>query len=346
MSAAARRRALYYPDDAFTREDEDDDARFYGTERMVPHLDARALATVERVIGTLVVEESPAILDLMASWDSHVPESLRPSRLIGLGMNEAELRANQRLDQWVIHDLNREPTLPFADESFDVVLNTVSVDYLTQPHEVFREVGRVLKPGGLHLVIFSNRMFKTKAVKIWRQSDDTNRQIMVEDFFLSANAYGKVSTFVSMGQPRPRDDKYAGLGLPSDPVWAMWADKRGATRLSRPVPSPEPSPLPARDVVERRKAEIAKTLCCPYCEEPLGRWDVEPSPFNEWPNEFFWVCFNNDCPYLIQGWSAMASQGSPGFSYRLVYNPDRDRCMPIAVPNVKASREAHITPRG
>ena len=343
---SARRRDLYYPDDAFTREDETDDARFYTEARMVPHLDARALATVERIVGTLVVEERPAILDLMASWDSHVPTSVTPARLVGLGLNEAELRANERLDERVVHDLNRDPILPFADGSFDVVLNTVSVDYLVQPHRVFVEVARALKPGGLHLVVFSNRMFKTKAVKVWRQSDDTGRQILVEDFFRSADSFDEPSTFVSIGQPRPKDDKYAGLGLPSDPIWAVWADKRGTRRSPRPPVAPEPNPTPSRELVEQRKAGIAATLRCPYCEEKLVKWEVEPSPFNEWPNEFFWVCFNNDCPYLIQGWSVMAAQGAAGFSYRLVYNPDRDRCMPIAVPNVKANRDYHITPRG
>ena len=62
-----------------------------------------------------------------------------------------------------MHDLNRTPTLPFEDESFDVVLNTVSVDYLTRPFEVFAEVGGVLRPGGLFLVTFSNRAFPQKA---------------------------------------------------------------------------------------------------------------------------------------------------------------------------------------
>jgi SAM-dependent methyltransferase len=345
---APKRRELYYPDDAFSRLDESNDAEHYAEARMVAHLDRRALATVERIIGTLTVEESPAILDLMASWDSHVPKTVQPSRLVGLGMNAVELRANERLDSFVVHDLNQEPHLPFEDGIFDVVLNTVSVAYLTRPFEVFAEVARVLAPGGLHLVVFSSRVFRPKAAKIWRQSDDTGRQILVEDFLRSVPAFGRISTFVSMGQPRPRDDKYAGLGLPSDPVWAVWAEKKGASaaRAPRPAVSPEPSPLPSREVIEARKARVGQTLECPYCEEKLVRWDVEPGPFNEWPNEFFWVCFNNDCPYLIQGWAVMAAQGAPGFSYRLVYNPDRDCCMPIAIPNVKATRDYYITPRG
>jgi SAM-dependent methyltransferase len=346
MSNAEESFTTSLADDAFAREDERDDALFYARDRFVAHLDARALETVEQLIGALVHEPAPAVLDLMASWDSHLPPALDAARVVGVGMNENELRQNAQLDRYLVHDLNRDPHLPFPDASFDVVLNTVSVDYLTRPVEVFAEVGRVLRPGGLHLVIFSNRMFKKKAVKIWRESDDVSRQILIDDFFRSALAFGKTSTFVSMGQPRPKDDKYAGLGLPSDPVWAVWADKTGATRPPRPQVAPEPSPMPDAEEVERRKARISQTLRCPYCEESLGKWEVEPSPFNEWPNEFFWVCFNNDCPYLIHGWGVMAAQGATGFSYRLVYNPDRDRCMAIATPNVKASRDYHITPRG
>mgnify|MGYP001144347911 CR=1 FL=1 len=46
-------------------------------------------------------------------------------------------------------------------------LCAVSVDYLTKPLEVFREVNRVLKPGGLAIMSFSNRCFPTKGA--WRK---------------------------------------------------------------------------------------------------------------------------------------------------------------------------------
>lgn len=52
--------------------------------------------------------------------------------------------------------------LPYEDNSFDVVTNAVSVDYLTRPLEMFREMHRVLKPGGQAIMSFSNRCFPTK----------------------------------------------------------------------------------------------------------------------------------------------------------------------------------------
>ena len=82
-------------EDAFSRLDENDDRRFYQTDRFVSHLDSLALATVEKLIGTLIVERNPVILDLMAGWDSHIPEDLFPAEIVGLGLNENELRQNQ-----------------------------------------------------------------------------------------------------------------------------------------------------------------------------------------------------------------------------------------------------------
>ena len=121
--------------DSFSRIDERDDALFYSRDRLVPHLDSLALDTIVDLIDKLIVEENPKILDLMASWDSHIPARLQDCRVIGLGMNETELKKNRALSDYVVQDINRDCRLPFPDRSFDVVLNTVSVDYLTNPVE-------------------------------------------------------------------------------------------------------------------------------------------------------------------------------------------------------------------
>ncbi len=336
------------PDDAFSRGDESDDGAFYATDRFVPHLDARALATVERIIATLVVERAPRVLDLMAGPDSHLPAGLEPAQVVGLGLNVRELEHNPALDDWVLHDLNRDSRLPFADERFDVVLNTVSVDYLTRPFDVFAEVSRVLVPGGLHLVIFSNRFFPSKVVKLWRESSELERQMLVEDYFRSVEDFGRVTAFVSRGQPRPADDKYAASGLPSDPVWALYAEKRGAPaeRPARPAIAPEPDPGPPPAVVAERKRALHETLRCPYCDQPLQRWEIAHTHFTEWDVESVWVCFNNQCPYLISGWGEMTRQGNHGFTYRLMYVPERDACHPTPIAGLKAAQEVEVTPRG
>ena len=138
----------FFQADAFARPDDQPDAGFYIQPRLVSHLDAQARETVSRLYGRLL---SPGlrVLDLMGSWQSHLPGALKPVELLGLGLNEAELRQNPQLTGHLVHDLNREPHLPFAANYFDAVICTVSVEYLTRPLEVFAEIRRTLKPGGI-----------------------------------------------------------------------------------------------------------------------------------------------------------------------------------------------------
>ncbi|ROQ90149.1 methyltransferase domain-containing protein [Desulfosoma caldarium] len=333
-----------YTEDAFQRVDETDDAVFYQTDRFVSHLDRVALETVEQIIGTLIIEDQPVILDLMAGWDSHIPATVQPAEVVGLGLNVNELKSNKALSRYVLHDLNANPRLPFADNTFDVVLNTVSVDYMTQPFRVFAEVARILKPGGMFLVIFSNRMFPQKAVKIWKESSEEERIFLVEDFFASVPEFEKTHLAISKGKPRPADDKYAHLGLPSDPVYAMWAEKKGVPkgRRPRPVVALNAGEAKSAEEVEQRKRHVAKTLQCPHCGERMKKWRVPQTPFTEWDNEFMYICFNDACPYLVRGWSVMESQGNRGFSYRMMYNPDRNILLPVPVPTLRALKESIV----
>lgn len=335
-----------YGKDAFTRQDEAEDRVFYSPDRFVDHLDTTALASVSKIIENLIVEPSPVILDQMAGWNSHLPLTLRPSRVYGLGLNEQELGQNVALDDRIIHDLNIDPRLPFEDDTFDVVLNTVSVDYLTRPFEVFSETARILKPGGLYLVIFSNRMFPQKAVKVWRDASEEERIMIVQDYFRHEPLFTSTRVFVSRGLPRPVDDKYAEYGIPSDPVYAVYAEKRGPEdrewrrpeiRLDFELPMiPDPLTLAAR------KKRVHQTLVCPYCGEHLKKWTVPQSPFTEWDNEFMYICFNDSCSYMLRGWKAMHEQGNFGLSYRLQYNPLNDSFSPVPIPSLSAFRESIV----
>jgi SAM-dependent methyltransferase len=331
-------------EDSFSRLDESDDSIFYATDRFVQHLDSLALSTVEKIIQELVIEETPAILDLMAGWDSHIPPPIQTEKVVGLGLNRNELSRNEALTDWVYHDLNKEPSLPFPDNTFDAVLNVVSVDYITRPLEVFREVGRILKPGGLYLVIFSNRMFEQKAVNIWRQLGEEERVVLVEEFFNRAGIFTSPEVFVSKGKVRPKDDKYAHLGIPSDPIYAVYAEKVGAGPSKRPDLSLiwPLTDLPDLEELKRRKAAVKHTLRCPHCEQRLLKWEVPQNPFTQWDVDFMYVCFNDQCPYLVQGWEVMKQQGNSGLSYRFTYNSYRDHCLSVPVPNLHALKEGII----
>ena len=334
-----------FQENAFSRMDEGDDAEFYSMDRFVSHIDALALQTVEKLIGELIIEENPHILDLMAGWDSHIPSQVKPSRVVGLGLNRDELKNNKALSEVIVHDINKNPQLPLPAETFDAVINTVSVDYMTKPIQVFREVGRILKPGGLFLVIFSNRLFPQKAVKIWQESSEDERVLLVEDFFRKTGMFEKTSVFLSKGKPRPKDDKYAGFGIPSDPIYAVYGEREGgrADRRKRPTVTMDYGPYLSKAELEKRKKDIKHTMKCPYCEEKLRKWAVPDNPFTcTWDNDFMYICFNDECPYYVRGWDYMYREGNRGTSYRLMYNPERDYCGPIPVPSPKALKEGII----
>jgi len=179
------------PEVAFRRYDEAPDEEFYRLPRFVTHIDDRAIAAVTQLYREYF-PPGGEILDLMSSWISHLPPEVEYYRVIGLGMNEAELRRNERLDSYVIQNLNAHPRLPFGDAEFDGVGICVSIDYLTRPVEVLREVGRVLKAGSPTVITFSNRCFPSKAVNIWHQLDDKGHMRLVERYLREAGNWKDV----------------------------------------------------------------------------------------------------------------------------------------------------------
>lgn len=204
-----------YPPWAFRREDESDDRRFYDSPRLVVHVDEAAIKAITAYYGE-ALPENGVILDLMSSWRSHLPEGFRKQKLVGQGMNAVELAENPQLDERVVHDLNVDPKLPFADGTFDAAMVTVSVQYLTKPLEVFREVNRVLKPGASFHVVFSNRCFPTKAVAIWQRLSDEGHAELVASYFHHSGGWEAVEAL----DVSPR------LGQDGDPVYVVRGRKR------------------------------------------------------------------------------------------------------------------------
>ena len=202
------------PPEAFARIDETDDHLFYTEPRIVTHIDDDAIASIKAFFDQ-TLPRNAAILDLMSSAFSHLPEEFPVQRIVGLGLNAVELQANPVLDEYVIHDLNANPILPFDDGEFAAVIMTVSMQYLTKPVEVFREVHRILQSDGPFIVIFSNRLFPTKAVYIWRVTSDTEHAELVQHYFSLAGSYAEI-TFLDC---TPQTDEY------TDPVYIVMANK-------------------------------------------------------------------------------------------------------------------------
>lgn len=99
------------------------------------------------------------MLDICSSWVSHYPKDFKGGNVVGLGMNEFELSKNEQLTSYDVKDLNADPTFPYEDASFDKLTCVVSVDYLNKPKEIFAEIGRVLRPGGVAMLAISNRWY-------------------------------------------------------------------------------------------------------------------------------------------------------------------------------------------
>ena len=204
------------PRGAFGRMDETPDEEFYRTPRLVTHIDDGAIAAVTQLYRELF-PAGGEILDLMSSWISHLPPEVGYGRVVGLGMNETELRRNERLDSHVIQNLNENPILPFGDAEFDGCGICVSIDYLTRPVEVLREVGRVLRVGAPTIISFSNRCFPTKAVAVWHQLGDKGHVRLVEEYLEDAGSFRDVR-----GLDRsPRR-------LFSDPLYAVVGEAAGS----------------------------------------------------------------------------------------------------------------------
>ncbi|MCS7072137.1 MAG: class I SAM-dependent methyltransferase, partial [Anaerolinea sp.] len=135
-----------FPAEYFRKQDESGDELFYTIPRKVVHIDDDAIRALTGQLAALL-PQSGTILDLMSSWRSHLPADRRFERVVGLGMNAEEMADNPQLSAYIVHNLNRNPLLPFDAAAFDAAVCTVSVQYLTNPVAVFTEVARVLKPG-------------------------------------------------------------------------------------------------------------------------------------------------------------------------------------------------------
>jgi SAM-dependent methyltransferase len=198
-------------DERFRRQDERQDEEFYATPRLVVHIDDEAIRTLTTFLAKML-PPGGLYLDLMSSWRSHLPDELKATRVVGLGMNGAEMADNPQLHEYVVHNLNEDPRLPFPGAEFDAVICTVSVQYMTRPIEIFREVNRVLQPGGIFIVSFSNRCFATKAIAAWLLGDDARHLAMVESYFETAGNWTPPKT--AAHTPRY-----------TDPLFAVWAYK-------------------------------------------------------------------------------------------------------------------------
>jgi hypothetical protein len=81
--------------------------------------------------------------------------------------------------------------------------------------------------------------------------------------------------------------------------------------------------------------EVSRT--CPKCQTRFKKWRVPDE--SSWSEEYFFVCFNDDCPYYKDGWVWMKEKYNQRASYRYAVNPTNGASIPLPVWSDSAIRE-------
>ena len=202
--------------------DPSDDRLFYASPRFVTHVDEGFIAQLTKLYRDRIPPNS-RVFDMMSSWVSHLPADVSYAHVEGHGLNAEELARNKQLDHYFVQNLNQNQTLPLEDNSFDAVINAVSVQYLQHPDAVFAEVYRVLTPGRLAIISYTNRMFYQKAIALWRDGSEACRVALVKRYFESVPGFGNIQTVINVSDA-PTILRMMGLGS-GDPFYAVTAEK-------------------------------------------------------------------------------------------------------------------------
>lgn len=200
--------------------DPTNDREFYSFPRFVTHVDEGFIDQLTNLYRARLKPKT-RIFDMMSSWVSHLPEEMEFAHVEGHGMNAEELAKNPRLNDYFVQDLNQNPKLPLPDQDFDAVLNCVSVQYLQYPEAIFSEIHRILKPGGVAIFSFSNRMFYQKAIQAWREGTELSRVELVKSYFQSVPGF-TIPEVVAKRSSAPSVMQWLGGGA-GDPFYAVIA---------------------------------------------------------------------------------------------------------------------------
>lgn len=202
--------------------DPSDDTLFYDSPRFVTHVDEGFITQLTQLYRDRIPPGS-RVFDMMSSWVSHLPTDVAYAHVEGHGLNAEELARNPQLDHYFVQNLNQNQTLPLESRSFDAVINTVSIQYVQYPEQIFAEVYRVLKPGGIAIFSFSNRMFYQKAIAAWRDSSEAGRVALAKRYFEAVPGFGNIETVAKTSEV-PAILQMMGMGG-GDPFYAVIAER-------------------------------------------------------------------------------------------------------------------------
>ncbi len=208
--------------------DNNDDGIFYRQPRYVHHLSDSFRIRLTNLYSEYLLSHH-VILDLMSSWVSHLPSKTQYKKVIGHGMNEAELTANKRLDSFWVQNLNKNQIIPFEDSSIDVGLIVAGWQYLQYPEKVTLELSRIIKSDSLLIISFTNRAFWTKSPNVWTYSTEEKRIEYVKSVLIS-NGWRIEKTLNEKTQIKKLFGLYS---VDSDPFFSIIARNNKSNNSSR-----------------------------------------------------------------------------------------------------------------
>jgi len=187
------------------------------------HLDENAIEKIKKLYSEHIPEYGK-VLDLLANEKTYLSDDLDTELVVGIGKHEGILASNQRLDTYNTQDLNEETILPYDANYFDVVICTLTIEYLEDPLEFMFEISRVLKKGGKFIITFSNTPAIKEGIDHWDELHSFERMQLVLEFFRNSQLFQAINTYSNRGALRSKKDPYYPAKRISDPIFAVWGE--------------------------------------------------------------------------------------------------------------------------
>lgn len=185
-----------------------------------PAIDLMAVKLLEELNTRLLAKHSK-ILDVVSDDSTYLDKDYRPGLLTGIGANEELLSSNERLDTYIVQDLNKLITLPFEDNSFDDAICSLSIEYLTNPLALMNEIARVVNSKGKFIVSFTDKFIMGETISLWSQLHPFERIQLVLEYFRKSGLFSELNTFSKRGVLKS-SESIKSSKKPCSNIYAVW----------------------------------------------------------------------------------------------------------------------------
>jgi hypothetical protein len=141
--------------------------------------------------------DDATVLELFSTYESILPPG-HNGLTVGVGWFDDEMKANSELDDYIVQDITVDPFLPLADNFFDLVIIPANFQLFQRPLDMFKEINRVLKPGGTAIVGVKLTSWAFLGWKQGRYYVETNYfedTLALGSFFHYAEGFNKPAAF-------------------------------------------------------------------------------------------------------------------------------------------------------